>query len=157
PEAALAAQASGHFILPLVLVSSAASFTAEVLWTRLLTFVLGASLFAFATMLATFLGGIAIGSGLAARLCPTTAQGRRGFALAQLGVGGFSLAAFHALDRLPALALRLTGGGAGFLVAGASCSALTLLPGAVCVGATFPFAVRVLARDVAEAGPAAAR
>jgi spermidine synthase len=157
PAPAASFGTSRGYILPLVLVSSAVSFTCEVLWTRLLTFVLGASLYAFATMLATFLMGIAIGSGLGARLSRTPMGARRGFALAQLGTATASLAAFHAVDRLPVLAARLTGGGAGFLLAGASCSALTLLPGAICVGATFPFAVRMLAAEAGEAGPASAR
>jgi spermidine synthase len=152
------AEKSPHgFILPLVLVSSAVSFTYEVLWTRLLTFVLGASLYAFATMLATFLAGIALGSGLASRVARTAAEARRGFALAQLGIAAFSLAAFHVLDRLPALARWLSASGAGALAGGVALCALTLLPGAVCVGMTFPFAVRTLAADAAGAGPAAAR
>ena len=40
-------------ILPLVLVSGAVSFTWEILWTRLLVQLLGGSVYAFATMLAT--------------------------------------------------------------------------------------------------------
>ena len=145
------------FILPLVLISSAASFTYEILWTRLLTFVLGASVYAFATMLATFLLGIALGSGLAARLARAPEVARLGFAVAQLGIAALSLLAFQLVDRLPELAGALSRADAGFLLAGTSLCALTLLPGAICVGATFPFAVRLLAGGAAEAGTAAAR
>jgi spermidine synthase len=151
------AQSARGYILPLVLVSSAVSFTYEILWTRALTFVLGGSLYAFATMLAVFLAGIGLGSGLASPLAGTPAAARRGFAMAQVGVAMLSLAAYHAVDRLPEVATRLSAAGAGFLVAGVGLSALTLLPGAICVGATFPFAVRALAGEAAEAGPASAR
>jgi spermidine synthase len=145
-----------RYLLPLVLVSSAVSFTYEVLWTRLLTFVLGGSIYAFATMLATFLAGIALGAGLAARAGRTPAAARRGFVLAQWGTALFSLAAFHLADRLPGLADRMADAGIGSLFSGAVLSAATLLPGAVCIGATFPFAVRLLAGRAGHAGAATA-
>ena len=56
------------WILPLVLVSGAVSFCWEILWTRLLTHLCGGSVYAFSTMLATFLIGLALGSVIAARL-----------------------------------------------------------------------------------------
>ena len=62
---------SGVFItliLVIMLLSGAVSFVYEILWSRLLAHVLGGSLVAFATMLAAFLGGIAIGGLLGARL-----------------------------------------------------------------------------------------
>lgn len=148
---------SHRYVLPLMLASSAVSFTYEVLWTRLLTFVLGGSVYAFSTMLATFLAGIALGAGAAARLGRTAQAARWGFALAQWGAAVFSLAAFHFADRLPRLAQRLSEAGTGTLLAGAALSAATLLPGAICIGATFPFAVRILASHASQAGAATAR
>ena len=69
-----------------------------------------------------------------------------------------SLAAFRAMDALPALALRL---GAGRdpdqSRQRASLAALVMLPATLAIGATFPFAVRVLARGRADAAPASAR
>jgi spermidine synthase len=144
-------------MLPLMLVSSAVSFTYEVLWTRLLTFVLGGSVYAFSTMLATFLLGIALGAAVAARTGRTTAAARRGFALAQIGTALLSLAAFHLVDRLPQLSQRLASARVGPLLTGGALSAVTLLPGALCIGATFPFAVRALAAHAAQAGAATAR
>ena len=146
-----------RYLLPLLLVSSAVSFTYEVLWTRLLTFVLGGSVYAFSTMLATFLAGIALGAALAARAGRSAEAARRGFVLAQCGTAVFSLAAFRLADRLPGLAVRLSDAGSGTLWVGAVVSAATLLPGAVCIGSTFPFAVRMLARHAGHAGAATAR
>ena len=62
------------WILPLILLSGANAFLYEVLWTRLLNHLLGGTIYAFATMLASFLSGIAIGSLAATRL----ARRRRG-------------------------------------------------------------------------------
>jgi spermidine synthase len=146
-----------RYVLPLMLVSSAVSFTYEVLWTRLLTFVLGGSVYAFSTMLATFLVGVALGAAVAARAGRTPAAARWGFALAQVGTALASLGAFHFLDRLPQLTQRLGAAEIGPLVAGGALSAVTLLPGAACIGATFPFAVRILAVHAAQAGAATAR
>lgn len=145
------------YVLPLLLVSSAVSFTYEVLWTRLLTFVVGGSIYAFSTMLATFLAGIALGAAVAARLGRTPGAARSGFALAQWGSAVFSMAAFHFADRLPRLAERLSAAGEHPFLLGAALSGATLLPGAVCIGATFPFAVRMLAGSAGQAGAATAR
>jgi hypothetical protein len=62
-------------ILPIVLLSGAASFSYEVLWTRLLGHVLGGSIYAFATM-RRVLVGIAAGGAIerASRRLPRAAQ-----------------------------------------------------------------------------------
>ncbi|MEM7357155.1 MAG: fused MFS/spermidine synthase, partial [Acidobacteriota bacterium] len=145
-----------HWILPLILVSGIVSFTWEVLWTRLLTQLVGGSLYAFATMLATFLVGLALGSAWAARAARDAARARTGFIVAQLAIAGLSLAAFALADRLPQLAGR-PGGRLELLLYGAVASAATLLPAAVAIGATFPFAVRILAARAEDAAAASAR
>ncbi len=163
-----------HWILPLVLVSGAVSFSWEILWTRLLSNLVGGSVYAFATMLATFLTGIALGSMVASRLAADPEKARRGFATAQIAVAGLSLAAFVAADKLSSLASRLAAGigssGRGQMedptggqveiwsdLGAVVLSAATLLPGAIAIGATFPFAVRCLATDAASAARASAR
>ncbi len=147
------AAASG-WILPLILISGAVSFTWEILWTRLLGHLVGGSVYAFATMLATFLIGLALGSAAASRLATDPERARRGFACAQIAIAVLSLGAFAAADRLPALARKL----ADLEDLGAAAlAAATLLPGAIAVGATFPLAVRVLARDASDTPRASAR
>ncbi len=145
-----------RWILPLILVSGAVSLTWEILWTRLLSQLVGSSVYAFATMLATFLVGIALGSAVAARLATTPERARSGFAWAQIAVAGLSLGAFAAVDRLPELARRLAQG-ESLLAGGAVLGAITLLPMAVAVGTTFPFAVRCLAAGPGDAARASAR
>jgi spermidine synthase len=150
-------RAPGRWILPLILVSGAVSFSYEVLWSRLLTHLLGGSLQGFTTMLATLLAGIALGSAVAARLARSPERAAHGFAWAQLGTAALSLMTFALLDRVPALVQMLSERSGGHIVADALAGAAILLPAALCIGATFPFAVRVLARHEADAGPASAR
>ena len=146
------------WILPLIGVSGAVSFTYEVLWTRLLGHLLGGSVYAFATMLATFLTGIAVGSWLASgRLASDRGSAAAGFVWAQVGAGLLSLGAYLAVDSAPSWVERWGASGDLRLVADAAICAAILLPGTLCIGATFPLAVRVLARSQDEAGPASAR
>lgn len=146
------------WILPLIAVSGAASFTYEVLWTRLLGFVLGGSVYAFATMLATFLTGIALGSWFASRrLAADRGSAVAGFAWAQVGAGLLSLAAYLAIDSAPAWQRAMHAQGDLRLLADSAIAAAILLPGTICIGATFPLAVRILARHRNDAAPASAR
>ncbi len=110
-----------------------------------------------ATMLATFLIRLALGSAIAARLAATPERAWLGFAVAQMAIAALSLAAFAAVDRLPALAEEFAASGKGFLVSGVILGGSTLLPGAVAMGATFPFTVRILARNANDAARASGR
>lgn len=147
---------SGSWILPLMTISGIVSFTYEVLWTRILSHLLGGSVYAFATMLASFLLGIALGSAVASRLARTRAMAVAGFAGAQIGAGVLSLMAFVLIDRVPGLLPGAMSGMAG-LERGALVAIAVLLPAALCIGATYPLAVRILARGASEAGRASAR
>ncbi len=159
PAAAVGARAHGGagVVLWVMLFSGVTSFTYEVVWTRLLGHVLGASTYAFATMLATFLAGIALGAGVAARLGTTPARAVRGLVLAELAIAGGALAAFRAMDLLPALALHLGAGRDPSALGNVVLAALVMLPSTLAIGATFPLAVRVLAHGGEEAATASAR
>ncbi len=152
-----APRASGvPWILPAIAVSGAVSFGYEVLWFRLLGQVIGGSTAAFSTMLASFLAGIALGSALASRWAKTPAAAAIGFGAAQLASGTAAWLAFCAADRLRDWASAL-GVSVNALAPGALLSMAVLLPLTLCVGATFPFAVRLLARDASDASAATAR
>jgi len=148
--------AAATWILPAIALSGAVSFAYEVLWTRLLGQLLGASLAAFASMLASFLLGIALGSAFAARVARSRERAAVGFGVAQLGIAFASCGAFLLADRLPELAHRL-GAGPGAPLAGAGVAAAALLPITLCIGTTFPFAVRLLACSPEQAAAATAR
>ncbi|MEM7147858.1 MAG: fused MFS/spermidine synthase [Verrucomicrobiota bacterium] len=133
-----------QLILPLMLLSGAASFAYEVLWTRLLSQIVGGSLEAFATMLAGFLAGIALGSLIASRLATSPRKAAIGLAISQVGIALGSLLAFSLINHLPAWSLQAILAGWNTLHVNALASILTLLPATTCIGATFPFAVRIL-------------
>ncbi|MCP4907158.1 MAG: hypothetical protein GY910_19455, partial [bacterium] len=145
-----------HWILPAMTISGAVSFVYEVLWTRLLGQVLGGSTAAFASMLSSFLLGIALGSALASRFAKTREAAIRGFAVAQLGSGMLAYLAFRAADRLPDLA-QAVGANPATPAPGAAAAGIILLPVTLCIGATFPFGVRLLARDAEEAASVSGR
>lgn len=145
-----------HWILPAMTVSGIVSFVYEVLWTRLLGQILGGSTAAFASMLSSFLLGIALGSALAARFATSRAAAARGFALVQLGAGLLGYAAFRSAELLPDLAAAV-GANPATPAPGAAAAGIVLLPVTLCIGATFPFGVRLLARDAEEAAAVSGR
>ena len=138
-----------YWILPLMLISGANTFTYEVLWTRLLSHILGGSIVAFSTMLAAFLSGIAIGSALAAHYARNAGTALSAFVVTQFGIAITSIAIYESLHLLIPETAGLRGN--------ASLAMIVLLPSTLFIGATFPFAVRILATGEADAAPASAK
>lgn len=137
------------WVLPLMLISGAVSFFHEVLWTRMLSHVLGSSVHAFGVMVASFLGGIAIGGAIGAMLARSRPWAVAALAWSQLGSAVTAAVAYWLLDhKLPS---------AGSLAETAFFAALVLMPLTLCIGMTYPLAVRVLADRAEEAAPASAR
>jgi spermidine synthase len=137
------------WILPLMLLSGATAFLYEVLWTRMLAHVMGGSIYAFATMLAAFLTGIALGGGLAGKFAERRDRAAVAFGVTQLGVAVLSIAVYAWMGPLipetqttPQLAL--------YAIA-------VMLPATVFIGATFPLAVRILTRHERGAAGGTAR
>ncbi len=137
------------WILPAMLVSGAIALVYEILWTRMLTHTLGSSLTAFATMLAAFLAGIALGSGLASGFARARERATTAFIAAQAGVAVLSILAFSWL----AAAVPASLNQAQVTLYAAS----IMLPAAIFLGASFPLAVRILARNAALASGGTAR
>ena len=137
------------WMLPLMLVSGANAFLYEVLWTRMLTHVMGGSIYAFATMLAAFLTGIALGGGLAGKVAEQRERAAVAFALTQVAVGVLSVGVYAWMG--PLIPTSLTTYTLGlFAVA-------VMLPATIFIGATLPLSVRVLARDESQATTSTAR
>ncbi|HKZ74605.1 MAG TPA: fused MFS/spermidine synthase, partial [Steroidobacteraceae bacterium] len=137
------------WVLPLMLASGAVAFFHEVLWTRMLSHLLGSSIYAFGVMVASFLVGIAAGGGAGALLARDRRWAAIGLALAQLVCAAAAAGAYLGLqDLLPEKA---------GLVGNAFFAAALLLPMTLAIGVTYPLAVRVLADDAADAAGASAR
>ncbi len=137
------------WILPLILVSGANAFLYEILWTRMLTHVMGGSIYAFATMLAAFLTGIALGSGLAGRFATDRQRAALMFAVTQIAIAVLSMGVYAWIGPLIP-ETKTTQELAIYAVS-------VMLPATVFIGATFPLAVRILARNEREASAGTAR
>ena len=137
------------WMLPLMLVSGANAFLYEVLWTRMLAHVMGGSIYAFATMLAAFLTGIALGGGLAGKVAANRERAAVAFAFTQVAIGALSIGVYAWMGPLIP-DVRTTAALALFAIA-------VMLPATIFIGATLPLSVRVLARDETEATAGTAR
>ena len=71
--------------------SGATGLIYEVLWARMLGLVFGATTLAVSTVLAAFMGGLALGSALAGRLADRTTRPLRVYGLIEIGVAVYAL------------------------------------------------------------------
>lgn len=145
-----------RWILLFAAISGAVSFCYEIVFTRMLGHMLGGSVFAFATMLSGFLLGIAIGGAIASRFATSRPVAAIGFVYAQCGAAICTLVAFHTVNRMMAWDWEGWGGASATSVQ-VLASILVLLPTATCVGATFPLAIRIYAKDETVAASGSAR
>lgn len=147
-----------HVVLVAVAVGGFCALALEVLWTRVLVFVLTTSVYAFACMLTCFLLGIAIGSFLCSRL--VLARIRK--PVLTLGIVEL-LIALSALASIPLLGklwqidymltwkLRASGFGKEVVAHFIDASVVLLLP-TMLMGAAFPIAVKAYAESWKAAG-----
>jgi spermidine synthase len=134
-----------RFILPLIAFSGALSFIYEVLWTRMLSHILGSSIYAFATMLSAFLTGIAIGAAAAGPVARSPRLATLLFSASQFGIAVCSAFVYWRIEQsLPS--------GIGY----ALLAFAVILPSSICIGATYPLAVRSHAGNVADVGRSSA-
>jgi spermidine synthase len=149
------------WVLPMMLLAGAIAFFQEVLWARMLSQVVGSSIYAFGVMVASFLTGIAAGGAVGAALGRTRERAAMFLAIALLVAALAAALAYLNLEALlPTRAgllqnVREVAGVA--LPMNALFSGLLLLPMTLAIGMTYPLAVRVLARDADDAAPASAR
>ena len=80
-----------------------ASLSLEVSWTRVLSLILGNSVYAFSLMLTAFLLGIAVGSSIAARFIDRSKNPWRDFVLVEAFIGISIIVLNPVLGQLPSL------------------------------------------------------
>jgi spermidine synthase len=131
------------------LLSGSAGLVHEVVWVRLLGLVFGATSLAISTVLATFMGGLAIGSYWVGRRTARLADHRRVYALLEIAIGVYALLVpviLHAVEPLYGWLWRqfhlsfAVFSVIRFLVAGT----VILVP-TIMMGATFPILADYLA------------
>jgi len=137
-------------------VSGFCALVYEVAWTRLLALVIGPTTYAFATMAAAFIGGLAIGSAAGTRVAHRTQA--PGIWLAAMLVVSASTAvplAWYAASKMPlAIAAQVADQHVDFtsvVVGEAIRVALLLLPMTAALGATFPLALAAASPSAAGA------
>ena len=154
PVAAEAAPRSGAVYLTIAL-SGACALGAEVVWTRLLGLLLGATVYTFSIILAVFLTGLGIGSGVAAALVRGVARPRMALGCCQLLLAGavawtaYMLA--NSLPYWPINPLLSTSPWFTFQIDLAR-STWAILPAALLWGASFPLALAAVASRGRDAG-----
>jgi len=138
-----------------VFLSGLLTMAFEILWTRILVFTLGSSIYSFTVILATFLAGLALGSRLFAALegrarpLYTLAAALLGAGVAVLVLGPLST---RSQAVLVALSSRFGVTGDVFLAGTALCTALFVLVPATLMGVVLPLATRLLVDDLARTG-----
>lgn len=149
------------WVLPLMLLAGAVAFFQEVLWARMLSHVVGSSIYAFGVMVASFLTGIALGGGIGAAVARNRERAAVALGLALIVAAAAAAVAYLNLESLlPKTAglLSATTAQFGFLrVPNTLFAVLLLLPMTIAIGMTYPLAVRVLASDANDAAPSSAR
>ncbi|MEL6187115.1 MAG: fused MFS/spermidine synthase, partial [Myxococcota bacterium] len=122
--------------------SGAAALILQVLWTRMMGHVLGASALAVSTVLTVFMGGLALGSHLGGQRARAIRRPVLAFAVLEAGVGLYGLAVPTLLESLPTLQVGLAyvWGEArdGQALLRFFLAALVLLPPTTAMGATLP-------------------
>ena len=130
-----------------VALSGMTALAAQVVWTRLLTLLFGATVYAFSIILAVFLAGLGIGSAAAAAALRRGANGSRGLAWTQLGlIPSALLAAYLLAEVLPVTSPPASVPVQALHALHVLRAVAVVLPGAILWGASFPFALAAAAR-----------
>ncbi|HTO76666.1 MAG TPA: fused MFS/spermidine synthase [Thermoanaerobaculia bacterium] len=141
-----------RFWVPYVVffLSGLASLADEIVWFKYLTLTFGATTAAAATLVAVFMGGLALGSALAGKAAARLRNPARVYALLETGVALFALATpslFEAVDRGYVAAYpHVSGSPAGLLAVRFGLAAAVLLAPTILMGASLPVLARAAER-----------
>lgn len=145
-----------YLCLSAVFVSGLTAMIFEVAWTRVLSLIIGSSVYAFTMILAAFITGLAMGSFLSARLVNRWRLVLPILALTQTLIGLTSLIVTLILGRLPIIATSLFPslyGSVGTVIAVEFAIVLVVLflP-TVLLGGMFPMALHIYANRIGKPG-----
>lgn len=144
------------FAVVVLFFSGMAALIYEVVWSRVLTLVIGSSTYAFTIMLATFLIGIALGSALIGRYAASRKPGLGLLALSQTLIGVLALGTAALFGHLPEAFIALFGAVGEhyglFLLANFLLCFLVMAPATLFMGASFPVASAMVVEDLGSSG-----
>ena len=124
------------------LASGCAALTYEVVWFHLMRLVIGASSLSVGIVLASFMGGMFLGSLLFARYVPRGKHPLKVYAAIEIGIGVFGLLMPLLLPAIRYFYVGLVGYGALGIALRAVVAAVLLLPPTALMGATLPAIAR---------------
>jgi spermidine synthase len=132
------------------LLSGATALIYEVLWARMLGLVFGATTIAISAVLAAFMGGLALGSAVAAKLVGRLSKPLRAYALIEMAIGLYALAVpilFRGVDQVyAAIWQHFHPGFYGFAFSRFVLAAIVLVIPTALMGATLPVLVSAVRR-----------
>ncbi|MEM6552096.1 MAG: fused MFS/spermidine synthase [Planctomycetota bacterium] len=142
-------------ILAAFALSGVAGLIHEVAWTRLLRLVMGSTTFSIATVLAMFMGGLALGGYYGGRWVDRRRDPLRLFAVLEVAIGVYCLFLPWLVDAIEPIyraAYRAEFGFVGLTVLRFVLCGLLLLPPATLMGATLPVLTRWWVKSAGEMG-----
>jgi spermidine synthase len=149
-------------LLGLFALSGAAALVYEVVWTRLLTLQFGHGVAAASTVLAAFMGGLAVGAAAGGRIGQrlTPASALRAYAVLELAIAAAAVLLpflLRSLQPLLAMVYANGDGGTAFAALRFGTSLVLLWLPAAAMGATFPVASRWMVRGASSMSDDAGR
>ena len=139
-------------ILGLFVMSGAAALIYEVVWFQLLRLTIGASAISLGIILATFMGGLCLGSLFYHRFVKDQVHPLKAYGVLELGVGVFGVLNPFLIPLFGGFYFSFSGYGYVDIVLRGGLSALFLLPPTILMGATLP----AISRWIAHSRPGAA-
>ncbi len=130
------------FLLALFAVSGCAALIYEIVWFQLLELIIGSSAISLGTLLATYMGGMFLGSLAYGRVISGRWRPMRVYAAIEAGIGLCGLAVLFGLPLLDSLYATHAGHGLQGMVTRAVVCALCLLAPTVFMGASLPALAR---------------
>jgi len=130
------------FLLLLFVGSGACALIYEVVWFQLLELVIGSSAISLGVLLATFMGGMCIGSLAFPRFASRSRHPLQLYAMLELSIGVIGLIELFAIPLVGRMYSPAVGHGALALMLRAVVAGLCLLPPTILMGATLPAIAR---------------
>lgn len=129
-------------LLLLFVGSGCAALVYEVVWFQLLQLVIGSSTLSLSVLLATYMGGLCLGSLLFARAVSATYHPLRVYALLELGIGAIGILVLFGMPVVGGVYTAWAGTGTAGIVLRCIAAAICLLPPTLLMGATLPALAR---------------
>lgn len=124
----------------------------EVVWTRILVFFLGSSIYSFSMILMVYLLGLTAGSFIASRIVDGAKRPLQMFGWLEILIGLCTLIGLSFFSKLPFETYQLGISPGYYIRENFVCTLAIILPPTLLMGATFPVAIKIYARNIGAVG-----